>query len=122
MPDWSKNCSVWGMQGPVDTHAGAWSFNFVPGESMPPSPRITCGNRREHELPHIKTRLLALDFILANPQENYFETAEEKRRYFIERFKVDESLFSPTGTKRDGISFSDRFPLCIAYPAPEYMP
>ena len=29
-------------------------------------------NRREHELPHIKTRLLALDFILAHPQENYF--------------------------------------------------
>src|SRR5215467_7009624 len=79
-------------------------------------------NRREHELPHIKAQLLALDFILANPQENYFETADEKRRYFIDRFKVEESLFSSTGTKRDGISFSDRFPLCIAYPAPEYMP
>jgi hypothetical protein len=79
-------------------------------------------NRREHELPHIKTRLLALDFILAHPQENYFETGEEKRRYFIERFKMEESLFSRTGTKRDGISFSDRFPLCIAYPPPEYMP
>src|SRR6266436_35416 len=79
-------------------------------------------NRREHELPHIKTRLLALDFILANPQECYFETAEEKRRCFIERFKVEESLFSRTGAKRDGISFSDRFPLCVAYPPPEYMP
>jgi hypothetical protein len=79
-------------------------------------------NRREHELPHIKTRLLALDFILAYPQENYFETAEEKRCYFIERFKVDESLFSRTGAKRDGISFSDGFPLCVAYPPPEYMP
>src|SRR5436309_812665 len=79
-------------------------------------------NRREHELPHIKTRLLALDFILAHPQEHYFETAEEKRRYFIERFNVEESLFSRTGAKRDGISFSDRFPLCVAYPPPEYMP
>jgi len=79
-------------------------------------------NRREHELPHIKTRLLALDFVLAHPQETYFETAEEKRRYFIERFQVEDSLFSQTGAKRDGISFSDRFPLCIAYPAPEYMP
>jgi len=79
-------------------------------------------NRREHELPHIKTRLLALDFILANPQENYFETAEQKRRYFIDRFKVEESLFSPTGSARDGISFADRFPLCIAYPPPENMP
>jgi len=79
-------------------------------------------NRREHELLHIKTRLLALDFILANPQEHYFETAEEKRQYFIERFKMEESLFSPTRANRLGISFSDRFPLCVAYPAPEYMP
>jgi len=79
-------------------------------------------NRREHELPHIKTRLLALDFILAHPQEQYFETTEEKRRYFISRFKIEETLFSPTGAKRDGISFSDRFPLCVAYPAPDYMP
>src|SRR5712664_2021894 len=54
-------------------------------------------NRREHELSHIKTRLLALDFILANPQECYFGTAEEKRRYFNERFNVEESLFSRTG-------------------------
>src|SRR5712671_1851841 len=51
-------------------------------------------NRREHELTHIKTRLLALDFILAHPKEDYFENAEAKRRYFVERFKVSENLFS----------------------------
>ena len=79
-------------------------------------------NRREHELLHIKTRLLALDFILAHPQEHYFETALEKRRYFIDWFKIEESLFSPAGAKRLGISFSDRFPLCVAYPPPAYMP
>lgn len=79
-------------------------------------------NRREHELPHIKARLLALDFILAHPKEHYFETGGEKHRYFIERFKVEESLFSLAGPKGDRISFSDRFPLCIAYPPPEYMP
>src|SRR5215831_16430921 len=73
-------------------------------------------NRREHELSHIKTRLLALDFILAHPQEHYFETADEKRRYFIERFNVEKTVFFPTGANRDGISFSDRFSLCIAYP------
>jgi len=79
-------------------------------------------NRREHELAHIKTRLLALDFILAHPKENYFETAEAKRRYFIERFKVSESLFSRSEEHATGISFADRFPLCIAYPSPDYMP
>lgn len=79
-------------------------------------------NRREHELPHIKTRLLALDFILAHWQGHYFENAEEKRRYFIDRFKIEESLFSPAGAKHLGVSFSDRFPLCVAYPPPEYIP
>ena len=68
-------------------------------------------NRRKHELTHIKTRLLALDFILANPKEDYFETAEAKRRYFIERFKVSESLFSRS---EEHITFTDRFPLCVA--------
>lgn len=79
-------------------------------------------NRRDHELPYIKTRLLALDFILSNPDERYLESAEDKRRYFVERFKLDESLFLPTKDGGYGISFSDRFPLCIAYPSPEFMP
>ena len=73
-------------------------------------------NRREHELDYIKTRLLALDFILANPEDRYFETAEEKRRYLIERFKLSESLFSPSNEHGKGITFSEGFPLCVAYP------
>ena len=79
-------------------------------------------NRREHELVHIKTRLLALDFILAHPKEDYFETADAKRRYFVERFKVSENLFTPSDGRTNGITFADRFPLCVAYPSPDYMP
>ncbi len=79
-------------------------------------------NRREHELDYIKTRLLALDFILANPEDRYFETAEEKRRYLIERFKLSESLFVPSSEHGKAITFSEAFPLCVAYPAPDYMP
>jgi hypothetical protein len=79
-------------------------------------------NRREHELAHIKTRLLALDFVLAHPKEDYFETAEAKRRYFVERFKISENLFTPSDGRSVGITFADRFPLCVAYPAPDYMP
>ncbi len=79
-------------------------------------------NRREHELDYIKTRLLALDFILANPEDSYFDTAEEKRRYLIERFKLSESLFSPSSEHGKAITFSEGFPLCVAYPAPDYMP
>lgn len=79
-------------------------------------------NRREHEFDYIKTRLLALDFILANPEDRYFETPEEKRRYLIERFKLSESLFSPSNEHGKAITFSEGFPLCVAYPAPDYMP
>src|SRR6266852_2667902 len=57
-------------------------------------------NRLEHELAHIKTRLLALDFILAHPKEDYFETAEAERRYLVERFKVSENLFTPSDVRR----------------------
>ncbi len=79
-------------------------------------------NRRDHELAHIKTRLLAFDFILAHPKEDYFETAEAKRRYFVERFKLSESLFSRSEEHATCITFADRFPLCVAYPSPDYMP
>ncbi len=79
-------------------------------------------NQREHELAHIKTRLLALDFILAHPKEDYFETAEAKRGYFIRRFQVSESLFSRPEEHPTGITFADRFPLCVAYSSPDYMP
>jgi len=79
-------------------------------------------NRRGHELGYIKTRLLALDYILAHPEDDYFETAEVKRQYLLERFNVPESLFLPSKEHRKGINFADRFPLCVAYPSPDFMP
>jgi hypothetical protein len=79
-------------------------------------------NRRGHELDYIKARLMALDYILANPEDDYFETAEGKRDYFIKRFKVPESLFLPSEDNGKGITFADRFPLCVAHPSPDYMP
>jgi hypothetical protein len=78
-------------------------------------------NRRGHELDYIKARLMALDCILANPEDDYFETAEAKRNYFIDRFHVPESLFGPSEHHARGITFADRFPLCVAYPSPDYM-
>lgn len=79
-------------------------------------------NRRGHELVYIKARLLALDYILAHPEDDYFETAEAKRQYFMRRFQVPESLFLPSKERGKGITFADGFPLCVAYPAPDYMP
>jgi hypothetical protein len=79
-------------------------------------------NRRGHELDYIKARLLALDYVLANPEDDYFETAEAKRHYFMRRFNVPDSLFLPSKEHCKGITFADGFPLCIAYPSPDYMP
>jgi hypothetical protein len=78
--------------------------------------------RRKHELRYIRTRLLGLDFILARAEGNYFETAEAKRRYFLEGCKVDSQLFSARDGNKYAITFADGFPLCIAYPAPDYDP
>src|SRR5215813_2238959 len=79
-------------------------------------------NRRGHELGHIKARLLGLDYILANPEDDYFETTEAKREYFIRSFKLSENLFLPTKENGGGITFADRFPLCVPYSPPEFMP
>jgi hypothetical protein len=79
-------------------------------------------NRRGHEVGHIKARLLALDYILAYPDDDYFETAEAKREYFIQRFKLPENLFFRTNENGGAITFGDRFPLCVSYPSPEFMP
>ncbi len=79
-------------------------------------------NRRAHALGYIKVRLVALDFILAYPDDDYFETSEAKREYFIRRFKVSESLFIATKETSRAITFADRFPLCVSYASPDFMP
>ncbi len=79
-------------------------------------------NRRGHELGYIKARLLALDYIFAHPEHDYFETAEAKRQYLLRRFGISESLFLSSREHGKGITFADRFPLCVAYPSPDYMP
>lgn len=79
-------------------------------------------HRRNHQLAHVKARLLALDYILANPENDYFETARAKRAYFIEDFGVAERLFLPSRDHGSGITFADGFPLCIAHPSPDFSP
>ena len=79
-------------------------------------------HRRDHELAHIKTRLLALDFIVAHPEESYFESPEEKRRYFIDNFSADKNLFLPVNKGGGGISFAEGFPLYLAYLPPDFLP
>ena len=79
-------------------------------------------HRREHELDHIKTQLLALDFILTHPENDYFETAQKKRQYFTETLKLDSALFTSEDASRKPITFSDGFPVFLACPSPELPP
>ena len=79
-------------------------------------------NRRRHSLQFIRTRLLLLDFILANQILAYFETEQDKVRFFCETMgisrdclpaKVYEGCPDSTPTVR---YFVDKFPLFLAPP------
>jgi hypothetical protein len=76
-------------------------------------------NRRGHEFQFIKTRLLALDFILANQRHDYFETQDDKVRYFCHALGVEKHSL-PTklylGTRNPSITpryFVDKFPMFL---------
>jgi hypothetical protein len=79
-------------------------------------------HRREHELHHIKTQLLALNFILAHPENEYLETAQSKRQYFTETLTLDSELFTSEDASLKPITFSDGFPVFLACPPPELLP
>lgn len=76
-------------------------------------------NRREHEFQFIKTRLLILDFILANQLHDYFETEDDKVRYFCDAMTVEKQSL-PTklylGTRSHSVTsryFVDKFPMFL---------
>jgi hypothetical protein len=79
-------------------------------------------HRREHELEHIKTQLLALDFVLSHPENDYFETAQKKRQYFTETLRLDSGLFTSEDASRKHITFSDGFPVFLDGQSPELPP
>jgi hypothetical protein len=79
-------------------------------------------HRREHELDHIKTQLLALDFILTHPENDYFETAQKKGQYFTETLRLDSAVLTSEDASRKHITFSDGFPVFLACPSPALPP
>jgi hypothetical protein len=79
-------------------------------------------HRREHQLDHVKTQLLALDFILTHPENDYFETAQKKRQYFTETLKLESALFTSREPNRKPITFSDGFPVFLDGQSPELPP
>src|SRR5580658_4788316 len=71
-------------------------------------------NRRNHEIRHIKARLLALDYILAYPEDDHFETADAKWRYLVKAVKAPEEIFAPETDESELMTFPDRFPVSLS--------
>jgi hypothetical protein len=76
-------------------------------------------NRRRHSTEFIRTRLLLLDFVIANHTLDYFETEHDKVRFFCEELgiptkalpaKAYEGASTPEPTLR---YFVDKFPLFL---------
>ena len=76
-------------------------------------------NRRRHSTEYIHTRLVLLDFILENPQHDYFETETDKLVYFCEErgipkealpAKVYPSLSGAPPARR---YFVDKYPVFL---------
>ena len=76
-------------------------------------------NRRRHSTEFIRTRLLLLDFVLANLAYDYFETEHDKMHFFCDELgipkeslpaKAYEGVSTPEPTLR---YFVDKFPLFL---------
>jgi hypothetical protein len=76
-------------------------------------------NRRRHSTEFIRTRLILLDFILANQGHQYLETEREKLNYFCQEISVPRTVLP--AKSYDGVSgaeptvryFADNFPLFL---------
>jgi hypothetical protein len=79
-------------------------------------------NRRNHEIRHIKARLLALDYILAHPEDDHFETADAKWRYLVKAVKAPEEIFPPETDESELMTFPDRFPVSLSRSEAESTP
>ena len=85
-------------------------------------------NRKKHSFDFMRTRLVLLDFILANQNLAYFETEQDKVNFFCEQLGVAKD-FLPAKVY-DGTSpshptlryFVDKYPLFLAPPISEASP
>jgi hypothetical protein len=75
--------------------------------------------RKKHELEYVKTRLVALDFVLGHPQHRYLETEAEKVAFFEKEWNVSRGTL-PVKQYRARRSaevtprhFVDRFPMFV---------
>ena len=73
--------------------------------------------RRKHSTEYIRTRLAALDFILGRVNCTFFETEQEKVRFFTEQLAIDKKVLPSkryAGAIREEFTeryFVDKFPM-----------
>jgi len=85
-------------------------------------------NRRRHRLEAIQTRLLGLDFILANQGYQYLETEAEKVAYLCDQLHIEKAYLpvklymGGPGSQPTLRSFVDKFPLFLSSPRPRFSP
>jgi hypothetical protein len=76
-------------------------------------------NRRAHSLEHIRTRLVALDFVLAHLQYEYLETEDDKLNYFCQQLDLPKELlprkryYGAIHNRTTLRYFVDKFPLFL---------
>src|ERR1700737_4061164 len=85
-------------------------------------------NRRKHSFEYVRTRLVLLDFILANPEPEYLETEQDKVTFFCETLGVAKEFLpgrlyeGGPGSRPTFRYFVDNFPLFAAAPPPRAPP
>jgi hypothetical protein len=85
-------------------------------------------NRRRHRLEAIRTRLLGLDFILANQGYQYLETEAEKVAYFCDELGIEKVCLpvklymGGPGSQPAPRYFVDKFPLFMSSPRLGFSP
>src|SRR3989442_13238036 len=79
-------------------------------------------NRKQHSFDFMRTRLVLLDFILANQDFAYFETEQDKVSFFCEKMAVSKDFLPAkvyegcSGSQPTIRYFVDKFPLFLAPP------
>jgi hypothetical protein len=79
-------------------------------------------NRRKHSFEYIRTRLVLLDFILANPEAEYLETEQDKITFFCEKLNVVKEFLpgrvyeGGAGSRPTFRYFVDKFPMFLVPP------
>jgi hypothetical protein len=85
-------------------------------------------NRKRHSLGFMRTRLVLLDFVLANQSRAYFETEPEKVTFFCQELGISKKYLPATvyegaaSAQKTIRYFVDKFPLFVAPPFPDVPP